>query len=231
MPLSNRQLLINGLWTNNPGLVQLLGLCPLLAVTTNAVSGLGLGLATLVTMLGANITVSLLRHHIPTEIRIPVFVLIIATFVTTVELLMSAFFYELYQVLGLFIPLIVTNCSIIGRAEAFAVRHGPRPAALDALAMGTGFALVLITLGAFRELLAQGTVLSGAAHMLGGWAAAVEIHIVPMSSGLLLAALPPGAFIGLGVLIAAKNAIALRPRKQPAGATPAGIRHHAPPPL
>ena len=228
MPLSNRQLLINGLWTNNPGLVQLLGLCPLLAVTTNAVSGLGLGLATLVTMLGANITVSLLRRHISTEIRIPVFVLIIATFVTTVEFLMSAFFYGLYQVLGLFIPLIVTNCSIIGRAEAFAVRHGPWPAALDALAMGTGFALVLIALGAFRELLAQGTVLSGAAQLLGTWATVVEIHAVPMSSGLLLAALPPGAFMGLGVLIAAKNAFALRPRKQP-GATCAGIRDHAAP--
>lgn len=218
MSFSNRQILINGLWTNNPGLVQLLGLCPLLAVTTNAVSGLGLGLATLATLLGANITVSLLRRHISAEIRIPVFVLIIATFVTTVELLMSAFFYALYQVLGLFIPLIVTNCSIIGRAEAFASRNRPPQAALDALAMGAGFALVLIALGALRELLAQGTVLSGAAQLLGPWATVLEIHVVDMPSGLLLAALPPGAFIGLGVLIAAKNAMALRQGEQPGAA-------------
>ncbi len=157
----------DGLWTNNPGVVQLLGLCPLLAVTTNVVNGLGLGLATTLTLLASNATVSTIRRVVRPEVRIPVFVLIIASVVTVIELAMNAWLHDLYKVLGIFIPLIVTNCAIIGRAESFASRNTVDRAVVDALAMGTGFTLVLVTLGGMRELLGQGTLLSQA-HMMFG---------------------------------------------------------------
>lgn len=197
-----------GLWSNNPGLVQLLGLCPLLAVSGSAVNGLGLGLATTLVLTSSNLTVSLIRGALRPEIRIPIFVLVIASLVTAVELAMNAWFHELYRVLGIFIPLIVTNCAIIGRAEAFASRQPPALAVLDGLAMGAGFTAVLVVLGAGRELIGQGTLLSGAHMMFGEAARGVELVLA--DGGFLLALLPPGAFFGLGLLVAAKNVIDAR---------------------
>lgn len=202
-----KEISLQGLWKNNPGLVQLLGLCPLLAVTGTVTNALGLGLATLLVLLGSNIVVSLVRLHVPDEIRIPIFVLIIASFVTVVQLLMNAFTFDLYQSLGIFIPLIVTNCAIIGRAEAFASKNPVLPAALDAIMMGLGFLLVLLTLGAIREVLGQGTLFDGADLMLGDWAKALRIEVFQADSHFLLAMLPPGAFLAMGLLIALKNVI------------------------
>ncbi len=195
----------DGLWTNNPGLVQLLGLCPLLAVSNTAINALGLGLATILVLLLSNTTVSLIRHGVRREIRIPVFVLVIASFVTVVELTMNAWFHELYLILGIFIPLIVTNCAILGRAEAYASRNPPGLAAWDGLMMGLGFAGVLVVLGAFREILGQGTLFSQAHLLFGPLGANLELTVLPAYDGFLLAALPPGAFIGLGLLLALKN--------------------------
>jgi len=197
----------DGLWTNNPGIVQLLGLCPLLAVTTNVVNGLGLGLATTLTLLASNATVSLIRRVVRPEVRIPVFVLIIASVVTVIELSMNAWLHDLYKVLGIFIPLIVTNCAIIGRAESFASRNTVDRAVVDALAMGIGFTLVLVTLGGMRELIGQGTLLSQAHMMFGESGRELAIVILDDYRGFLLAVLPPGAFIGLGFIIAGMNLV------------------------
>ncbi len=202
-----KELAIQGLWKNNPGLVQLLGLCPLLAVTATVTNALGLGLATLLVLVCSNITVSAIREWVPKEIRIPIFVLIIATFVTCVQLLMNAFTFGIYQSLGIFLPLIVTNCAIIGRAEAYASKNPVKHAAFDGLMMGIGFALVLILLGGIREVLGQGTLFDGANLLLGDWASALRIEVFHLDSQFLLAILPPGAFIAMGFLIATKNAI------------------------
>lgn len=196
-----------GLWDNNPGLVQLLGLCPLLAVTGTAVNGLGLGLATLFVLVISNLAVSTMRRVISPEIRIPVFVLVIATLVTVVDLVMQAWFSSLSATLGIFIPLIVTNCTILGRAEAFASRRPVGDAVIDGLAQGAGFAAVLILLGAGREIVGHGTLMADAHLLLGDWARALEITLLPQQAGLLLAVLPPGAFIGLGLMVAARNRI------------------------
>ncbi len=217
MQPSYRDIALDGLWRNNPGLVQLLGLCPLLAVTTTLVNGLGLGLATTLVLVGSNLTVSLVRRLVRREIRIPVFVLVIASLVSTVELAMNAWFHELYRVLGIFIPLIVTNCAIIGRAEAFASRHDPLRSIVDGLTTGFGFLVVLVTLGAAREVIGQGTLLADAHMMFGPAAGKLTVDLFGDTGGLLLAALPPGAFIGLGLLIAAKNVLDQRlARRSPA---------------
>jgi len=200
-----QNLTVQGIWKNNPALVQLLGLCPLLAVTATVINGLGLGIATTLVLLGSNITVSLVRNFVPNEIRIPIFVMIIAAFVTIVQLLMNAFTFELYQALGIFIPLIVTNCAIIGRAEAYASKNPVQLAAFDGLMMGLGFTLILVVLGAMRELLGYGTLLVGADLLLGDWAKDLTIVIFTTESPFLLAILPPGAFLGMGLLIAFKN--------------------------
>lgn len=202
-----KELAIQGLWKNNPGLVQLLGLCPLLAVTATVTNALGLGLATLLVLIGSNVTVSLIRQWVPKEIRIPVFVLIIAAFVTVIQLLMNAYTYGIYQSLGIFLPLIVTNCAIIGRAEAYASKNPVKQAAFDGLMMGVGFALVLIVLGAVREVLGQGTLFDGAELLLGEWATSLRIEVLALDNKFLLAILPPGAFIAMGFLIAIKNYI------------------------
>jgi electron transport complex protein RnfE len=212
-------ILKEGLWTNNPGLVQLLGLCPLLAVTTNAVNGLGLGLATLLTLVASNVTVSLIRNVVRPEVRIPVFVLVIASIVTVIELAMNAWLHELYLILGIFIPLIVTNCTIIGRAESFASRHSTDRALLDGLAMGAGFTLVLVALGGMRELVGQGTLLSQAHLMFGEYGRGLTVTLVDDYRGFLLAILPPGAFLGLGFLIAGANMINARREKRAAQKT------------
>ncbi len=196
-----------GVWANNPALVQLLGLCPLLAVTSTVTNALGLGLATLLVLVGSNITVSVVRNWVPKDIRIPVFVMIIAGFVTIVQLLMNAYTFGLYQSLGIFIPLIVTNCAIIGRAEAYASKNPVHLSAFDGLMMGLGFMAVLLVLGAMRELIGQGTLFDGADLLLGPWAQSLRLEIFSFDSQFLLAILPPGAFLGLGLLIAAKNVI------------------------
>ena len=212
-------ILKEGLWVNNPGLVQLLGLCPLLAVTTNAINGLGLGLATLLTLTASNVTVSLIRNIVRPEVRIPVFVLVIASIVTVIELAMNAWLHDLYLILGIFIPLIVTNCAIIGRAESFASRQSVDRALLDGLAMGAGFTLVLVALGGLRELIGQGTLLSQAHLMFGEFGRHLTLTLIDDYRGFLLAILPPGAFLGLGFLIAGMNIINARRERKAAAVT------------
>lgn len=225
--LSPNNIWRQGLWDNNPGLVQLLGLCPLLAVTTNTVNGLGLGLATMCVLVITNTLVSLIRHQIPRNIRIPLFVLIIASAVTVVELLLQAYFYELSRTLGIFIPLIVTNCTILARAEAFASKQPPRLALQDGLAQGLGFAAVLIVLGASRELVGQGSLFANADTLLGPWASGLTLTFLPSNQGLLLALLPPGAFIGLGLMVAARQYWVIRTANHTAENSEApAIEHH-----
>ncbi|MCL1073181.1 electron transport complex subunit E [Shewanella dokdonensis] len=216
-----REIAWQGLWKNNPGLVQLLGLCPLLAVTATFTNAIGLGVATMVVLIASNVLVSLVRDFVPKDIRIPVFVMIIAALVTAVQLLINAYAYGLYLSLGIFLPLIVTNCIIIGRAEAFASRNSPLKAAFDGLMMGMGFTLVLMVLGAAREILGQGTLFDGADQLLGSWASVLRIEVWHVNTPFLLAMLPPGAFFGVGLLIALKNVIdkKLSARKTQAAAT------------
>lgn len=192
-----------GLWHDNPGLVQLLGLCPLLAVTTSLANGLGLGLATLLVLTASNALVSMSRRFLYREIRVPVYVLIIASLVTCVELVFEAFLPALDRSLGIFIPLIVTNCAIVARAELFASRNPVLPSIADGIGMGIGFACLLTAIGAFRELVGAGSVLAGTA-MLAGQEPGTGFAIV--DRGWLLALLPPGAFFSLALAVAAKNA-------------------------
>jgi electron transport complex protein RnfE len=199
------QIWVDAFWRQNTGLVVLLGLCPLLAVTNTVVNAIGLGLATTLTLVATNLAVSLARRSLRPEIRIPAYVVIIASVVTTIQLLMQAWFYDLYRVLGIFIPLIVTNCAIIGRAEAFASRNRPVPAMVDGFATGLGFLLALVALGALREVAGRGTLFSQAQLMFGTLGESLELTLVPGHPGFLLALLPPGAFIGLGLLVAARN--------------------------
>lgn len=198
-----RDIAHNGLWKQNAILAQLLGLCPLLAVSGTMVNAVSLGLATILVMSVANFAVSLLRGFIPYEIRIPVFILIIAALVTIVDLLFNAFLHDLYLVLGIFIPLIVTNCIVLARVEAFAAKNASGPAIFDGIMMGVGFVWVIGLLGAIREFIGQGTLLSGIDMIFPGMQA---IQILPESyPGFLIAILPPGAFFVLGLMIAARN--------------------------
>ncbi len=197
----------DGYWHNNVALVQMLGLCPLLAVTATTVNGLGLGIATTLTLVLSSVIISLIRNHVKPEVRIPVFVLIIASVVTAIELTMNAYFHELYLILGIFVPLIVTNCAILGRAEAFASKTTADRALVDALSMGLGFTAILVVLGAMREIIGQGTFLTQAHLMFGEWGHSMSIVIFEDYGGFLLAILPPGAFIGLGLLVALKNVL------------------------
>ena len=200
----------NGLWKNNPALVQLLGLCPLLAVTGTVVNALGLGLATTLVLFSSNTAVSMIRNFVPDAVRLPAFVMIIASLVTCAELLMQAFTYELYEILGIFIPLIVTNCAILGRADAYACKNPIGPAAVDGLMMGVGFTAVLLVLGAMREVIGQGTLFSGMNLIFGDMAVSWKIILIDDYSNFLFAILPPGAFVGMGLIIAIKNIIDLR---------------------
>ena len=204
---SYRSVINDGLWNNNAALVQILGLCPLLAVSNTVINSIGLGLATTLTLVASNTTVSLIRRWVRPDIRIPVFVLIIASVVTVIELAMNAWFHELYLILGIFIPLIVTNCTIIARAESFASKNAVIPSAIDGLFMGIGFMAVLVVLGAMRELVGFGTLLSQADLMFGELGKSMTIQPWEQYTGHLLAILPPGAFLGLGFIIAIKNII------------------------
>ncbi|MCG7530726.1 electron transport complex subunit E [Psychrobium sp. MM17-31] len=196
-----------GLWKNNPGLVQLLGLCPLLAVTSTLTNALGMSLATILVMVGSNATVSLIRQFIPKEIRIPIFVMIIAGYVTCVQLLFNAYAFGLYQSLGIFLPLIVTNCIIIGRAEAYASKNALIPSIYDGFIMAIGFSVVLVLLGAIREVLGQGTLFDGADLLLGPWASSLRIELFAIDQSFLFIMLPPGAFVALGFILALKNSL------------------------
>ncbi|NRA23402.1 MAG: electron transport complex subunit E [Oleispira sp.] len=198
---------LDGLWKNNPALVQLLGLCPLLAVTGTVVNAIGLGLATILVLVGSNLAVSLIRNHVPDAVRLPAFVMIIASFVTVTELVMQALTYELYQILGIFIPLIVTNCAILGRADAFACKNGLIPSAVDGFTMGLGFTVVLILLGIIREVIGQGTLFTNMDLIFGEMALNWQIVIFEDYPDFLFAILPPGAFVAMGLIIALKNMI------------------------
>ncbi len=204
----------NGLWKNNPALVQLLGLCPLLAVTGSIVNALGLGLATMLVLIGSNIAVSLIRNAVSDAVRLPAFVMIIAAFTTCTELLMQAFTYELYQILGIFIPLIVTNCAILGRADAFASKNRVLPSALDGFMMGLGFMWVLLAIGAIRELIGAGTLFDNMHLLFGESAKNWTLNVFGENyKGFLVAVLPPGAFLVAGLLIAIKNLFDARAKR------------------
>lgn len=209
-----KKILMDGIWTQNTGFVALLGLCPLLATSNSVINGLGLGLATLFVLLLSNVAISMVRTLIRPEVRIPVFVLVIACVVTAVELAIHAFFPGLYSALGIFLPLIVTNCCVIGRAEAFAFKHRLIPAAVDGIATGLGFLLALVLLGALREVIGQGTLFSQADLLFGAWGKHLTVHVIDDYRGFLLAILPPGAFIGLGCLIALKNVLDARTQRR-----------------
>ncbi len=202
---SYRQLARDGIWDNNVVLSQALALCPLLAVTSTATNGLGMGIATTVVMTASGMLIALLRGLLTPAVRIPIFVLVIATLVTLVDLAMNAWLHDLHKVLGLFIPLIVTNCAILGRAESFAARHEVLPATFDGLMMGLGFTLVLVGLGATREIIGSGTLFAGAPLLLGETMAVLEVTLIPDYPGFLLAILPPGGFLILGFLLAGKR--------------------------
>lgn len=213
----------NGLWANNPSLVQLLGMCPTMAVTTTALNGVGMGLATTLVVTASNICVSLIRNLVSPEIRVPAFILVIAAFTTIIDLAMNAYVHELHKVLGIFIPLIVTNCFVLGRAEAYASKHHVGKAAMDGLMMGFGFTASLFTLGGIREILGKGTIFSGAHNFFGAGAQWMETTLIPHYGGFLFMILPPGAFIGLGMMIALKNYLDRRGKLPQASAKPASV--------
>jgi len=205
-----KEITINGLWKQNPGVVQLLGLCPTLAVTTTAVNGLSLGLATAVVMAAANGSISPVRKLVPSEIRVPVFILVIAALVTVIDMSINAFANPLHKVLGIFIPLIVVNCIVLARVESFAAKNTFVPSMLDGFMMGLGSTMVLGLLGGVRELVGKGTLFSGLDLVFGPAAKQFVLTVVPDYHGFLLAVLPPGAFLGLGTLIAVRNWIESR---------------------
>lgn len=202
-----KEVIVQGLWKNNSALVQLLGMCPLLAVTSTATNALGLGLATTLVLTLTNLSISALRRWTPSEIRIPIYVMIIASVVSIVQMLINAYAFGLYQSLGIFIPLIVTNCIVVGRAEAVASKSSVPLSALDGMAIGLGATSVMVVLGSIREIIGNGTIFNGADQLLGPWAKTMHIQVVHFDSPMLLAMLPPGAFIGLGMLLAAKYLI------------------------
>ena len=205
--INYKKISMDGLWNNNPATVQILGLCPLLAVTGSVVNAMGLGLATLVVLMGSNACVSLIRHYVTDAVRLPAFVMIIAAMVTVIEMLMQAYTFELYEILGIFIPLIVTNCAVLGRADAFASKNAVLPSMVDGFMMGLGFLVILLILGGMRELVGQGTLFTNMQLLFGPMAANWELTVIDNYGGFLLAILPPGAFLGLGLIIAGKNVI------------------------
>jgi len=205
-----KDIFFNGVWKQNTGIVQLLGLCPILAISSSVVNAVSLGLATALVMTLSGAAIAPIRNLVPNEARIPIFVLIIAVLVTIVQFCMNAYFYGLYIVLGIFIPLIVTNCIVLARIEAFASKNPILHSTLDGLAMGLGLTAVLAVLGGIREIFGRGTLLSGIDLIFGETAKSMVITVVPNYHGFLLAILPPGAFITLGMLIAGKNWLNLR---------------------
>jgi len=226
-----RSILADGLWNNNVVFSQMLALCPLMAVTTTATNGLGMGLATTGVLLTSNIVIASLRNLISQEVRIPVFVLLIAALVSLADMAINAWLHELYKVLGLFIPLIVVNCAVLGRAEVFASKRAVPASAADGLAIGLGYTLALILIGGCREILGSGTLFAHASLLLGDGFFFLETTLVPNYKGFLLMLLPPGGFLVLGFLLAgkrvleqrqrrsAKSAAALAPKGQPSASS------------
>lgn len=208
------EIFLKGIWKDNPGLCQLLGMCPLLAVTTSAANALGLGIATILVLMLSSSAIALIRRLIVPEVRIPIYVIIIAALVTVVRFEVEANFPALYQQLGIYLSLIATNCIIMGRAEAFAGHNGVIRSFVDAIASGIGFTLVLFALGSIREIVGNGTWLVGASDLLGGWAAGWEMQLYGSDYTLLIAILPPGGFFVLAFLIAAKNALDGRAKRK-----------------
>jgi len=204
----------DGLWENNGVIAMLLGMCPTMAVTTSATNGLGLGIATALVMAASSLLVALFRNAITQEVRIPVFILIIASMTTLVDLCMNAWMHEMYKVLGLFIPLIVSNCLPLARLEAFAAKEPVSRSFLDGLFMGIGFTLSLVVIGAIRELIGNGTVFADAALLLGPAFHFMELRLLPADTGVLLAILPPGGFLVTGLVLVAKRMIDLAAGKE-----------------
>lgn len=221
------QLIKDGLWTNNPVLAQMIALCPTLAVTSSATNGLGMGLATTVVLIVSNMLISSIRNLVSPNVRIPVFVVVIATLVSLIDMSMNAWLYELYQVLGLFIALIVVNCAILGRAEAFACKNPITASAIDGLGMGLGFTFTLVVLGGIREILGTGTLFAGASHMFGPAFSVLELTIIADYKGFLMMILPPGAFFVIAFLIAGHRIVEQRAaqRRSAAEALPATGAH------
>lgn len=218
-----KDIVVQGLWKNNSALVQLLGLCPLLAVTSTATNALGLGLATTLVLTLTNLTVSALRRWTPAEIRIPIYVMIIASVVSAVQMLINAYAFGLYQSLGIFIPLIVTNCIVVGRAEAFADEKDRGFPRWYGFSIGMGATGAMFVLGSLREILGNGTLFDGADSLLGGWAKVLRVEIFHTDSPFLLAMLPPGAFIGLGLMLAVKYLIDEKMKKRRAETAPSAV--------
>lgn len=218
-----KQLLQQGVWKNNPAIVQLLGLCPLLAVSSTTINALGLGLATMLVLVFTNVAVSSVRRWVAADIRIPVFIIIIAAVVSAVDMLIHAYSFGLYQSLGIFIPLITTNCIVIGRAEAYASKNPILPSAIDGFAMGLGMLCAIVVLGALREVIGKGTLFDGAELLLGDWAKDLRVEIFHLDYPFLLAILPPGAFIGLGLLLALKYVIDQKIKQRAKKSKPAVI--------
>jgi electron transport complex protein RnfE len=214
--MNYRQVIMDGLWHNNVVLAQNIALCPLLAVTSSATNGLGMGLATAAVLIASNVAISLVRSFIPNEVRIPAFIVLIATIVTLVDMTMNAYIHELYKVLGLFIPLIVVNCAVLARAESFASQNPVFPSVIDGLFMGIGFTLGLVLLGGIREILGSGTLFSGASLLLGQNFSFLEMTIIPHYKGVLLMMLPPGGFIAMGFLMVGKRLLDNRAKQKAA---------------
>lgn len=221
MATSYGRIFRDGIWENNGVLCQLLGMCPTMAMTTSATNGLGMGLATAAVMAAANLQIAALRGYITQEVRIPVYILIIAAMVTVVDLTMNAWMHELYKVLGLFIPLIVSNCLPLGRAEVFAAREPVLPSFIDGAAMGLGFTLALTIIGGMREITGAGTLFADASLLLGPAFKFMEMRIYPADSAVLVAILPPGGFLATGLLVAGKRILDIRAGK-PIVTGPAG---------
>ena len=211
-----RQIISEGFWGNNVVLAQNIALCPLLAVTSTATNGLGMGIATTAVLIASNTLISLIRSFIPNEVRIPAFIVLIATIVTLVDMSMNAYLHELYKVLGLFIPLIVVNCAVLARAESFASKNSILPSIVDGLFMGIGFTVALVALGGMREIIGSGTLFSGASLLLGQNFSFLEMTIIPHYKGVLLMILPPGGFVAMGFLIVGKRLLDNRAKQKAA---------------
>lgn len=205
-----REIIRNGLWEQNIVFSQILGMCPTMAVTTSGTNGLGMGLATTAVLIGSNILISSIRHFVSPQVRIPVYIVLIATLVTLVDMGLNAWMHDLYRVLGLFIALIVVNCAVLGRAEAYASRAGVLASALDGLFMGLGFTAALTVIGLIRELIGAGTLFAQASLLLGPQFAFMEMTVIPNYGGMLMMILPPAGFLVLGLLLALKRLYELR---------------------
>ncbi|MBN8443219.1 MAG: electron transport complex subunit E [Thauera sp.] len=214
MSTDYRRIVRDGLWDNNGVLAMLLGMCPSMAMTTSATNGFGMGVATAVVMAASSLLVATFRSRITQEVRIPVFILIVAAMVTLVDLAMNAWMHEMYKVLGLFIPLIVSNCLPLARLEAFAAKEPVLPSLVDGIAMGLGFTLALTAIGAVREVLGSGTLFADASLLLGPAFQFLELHLLPAESNVLMMILPPGGFLVTGFLIVGKRMLDLRAGKE-----------------